>query len=238
MLITILSLSLGFQFPPPQEPTSPQPPASSPQEFKPDAGWKSLGKDLWFDPAKRRVIFRAKVCLREGILEHLLCTTNSKEHESILSTDAPPRLIHAGLILAAGEPGHPVRFRPEVEPPTGPKIRIELQWLDSRGVLQTCEARNWVKDEKTGQSLETHWVFAGSELFQDPDTKKVIYAADAGDLFTVANFPAAILDLPIVSSNSDAERSFVAFADRIPPLRTFVTIILSPLEPQTSKPQP
>ncbi|MFO0887661.1 MAG: hypothetical protein U0790_00795 [Isosphaeraceae bacterium] len=33
--------------------------------------------------------------LREGTLEHLLCLTNSKEHESILATDAPAVQIHA-----------------------------------------------------------------------------------------------------------------------------------------------
>ena len=82
------------------------------------------------------------------------------------------------------------------------------------------------------------WVFAGSELFQDPDTKKVIYAADAGDLFTVANFPSAILDLPVTSSSSDNERAFVAHTAQIPPRETPVRIILKAAEPSQPKPNP
>ena len=38
----------------------------------------------------------------------------------------------------------------------------------------------------------------------------MVYAADEGDLITVANFGSAILDLPIASSASDADRVFSA----------------------------
>ncbi len=70
-------------------------PVPATDEFQPDPAWKKLGKDLWFDPAARRLILRTRVCLRDGYLEHLLCAKNTKEHESILVTEAPPRLIHA-----------------------------------------------------------------------------------------------------------------------------------------------
>ncbi len=83
-----------------------------------------------------------------------------------------------------------------------------------------------MKDEHKGTPLDTRWVFAGSNTFTDPDTKRVLYAADGGDLITVANFPSAILDVPFASSNSDAERGFVAFTDHIPPLDTPVTLYL------------
>ncbi|HEY2158113.1 MAG TPA: YdjY domain-containing protein, partial [Isosphaeraceae bacterium] len=95
--------------------------------FKPDPSWKALGKDLWFDPAGRRLVIRARVAISEGPLEHLLCSKGSKDHESTLTTEAPPRAIHAGLLLTAADPGHPVRFDPKFEPPAGSKIAIDLE---------------------------------------------------------------------------------------------------------------
>ncbi len=227
----VLSILLALAAPA-QQPAE-QPQAEAPK-FQPDPSWKPLGKQLWFDPQQKRLILQARVCLREGYLEHLLCLERTKEHESILATDASPRLIHAGLILIAGEPGHPVRYRPEFRPPDGPTISIEIEW-DENGQTKHADARQWIKDEKTGKPLDSHWVFAGSDLFQDPDTKRMIYAADGGDLITVANFPSAILDLPFASSNSDAERSFVAFTDHIPPRETPVRLILRSPKP---KPKP
>ncbi|HEX8199403.1 MAG TPA: hypothetical protein VF590_02870, partial [Isosphaeraceae bacterium] len=75
------------------------PPTPPPDAFRADPSWKPLGPSLWFDPTGRRLILRARVVLREGYLEHLLCLRDTKEHEAILATPAPPRLIHAGLLL-------------------------------------------------------------------------------------------------------------------------------------------
>lgn len=227
-LALALLLTPGLQAPAAQGAAAPA------DDFRPDPAWKALGKDLWFDPAKRQVILRARVCLRDGFLEHLLCLDRTKEHESVLATEAAPRMIHAGLILAAGEPGHGVRFRPEFVPPAGPPISIEAEWLQD-GKTRRIDARKLVKEQKSGKPLESRWVFAGSDTFQDPDTKKVIYAADSGDLITVANFPSAILDVPLVSSNSDAERGYVAFTDNIPPMGTRVTLFLRKVDPAADK---
>jgi hypothetical protein len=210
-----------------------QPPGVEPPErpisdaLKPDPAWRPLGKALWFDPAKKRLIVRARVVFREGPLEHLLCRKGTKEHEAILATEAQPRQIHAGLLLTGAEPGHPVRFVPAFEPPTGTAVAVEIAWKEDGKTAQT-DARNWVRDEKTKKPLARGWVFAGSELFVDPITKKTIYAADEGDLITVANFGTAILDLPFASSASDAERVFVANTPRIAPLGAEVFVLLSP----------
>jgi len=206
-----------------QEPSSP-PPADA---FKPEPTWKPLGTDLWFDPQNRTLVLRTRVALRDGALEHLLCLRNTKEHEAILATSATPKLIHAGLLLTGVEPGHPVRFRPEFQPPEGPPIAIEVEWVEN-GKTHRAPARDWVKDEQTGRLLDKDWVFAGSEMVEDPISKKAFYAADEGDLITVANFPSSILDLPFASSANDAERNFVANTPRIPPRGTPVTVYLRP----------
>jgi hypothetical protein len=206
--------------------------------FKPNPAWKPLGKDIWFDREGRRVVLRARVAIRDGALEHLLCSKGSKDHESTLTTQAPPRLIHAALLLVGADTGHPVRFEPLFEPPTGSAIAIDLEWVDAKGKTQTADARTWIKDLKTGATLTTDWVFAGSEHFDDPRTKERIYAADDGDLVTVANFPSSILDLPFRSSANDGDRTFVSNTDVMPERDTPVTIYLKPRPKPAARPKP
>lgn len=204
-------------------------PPEPPPAFKPDPSWKPLGRSLWLDagPGPRRLVLRARVVFREGPLEHLLCSRGTKEHEAILATDAPPAQIHAGLLLTGAEPGGPVRYKPDFAPPHGPAIAVTVRWMEGDKVRE-ADARSWIRDDKTGKALDVDWVFAGSILYEDPVTKKPAYAAEDGDLVTVANFASAILDLPVVSSADDADRSFVAFTEQIPPLGTEVQIILNP----------
>ncbi len=210
-----------------------EPPAVGPGQrpaattLEPSPRWKPLGRSLWFDPGKKQLVVRAKVVLREGPLEHLVCLKGTKEHEAILATDAEPWQIHTGLLLTGAEPGHPVRFEPKFEPPAGTPIAIELLWLTD-GKLHRSDARNWVKDEKANKPLAENWVFAGSELYTDPVTKKTMYAADDGNLITVANFGSAILDLPLASSASNADRVFSADTAHVPPLGTEVLLRLGP----------
>jgi hypothetical protein len=216
---------------PAQEPDRPFGPPSD--KFTPDPAWKVLDKknnSLFFDPRDRRLIVRARVCIREGFLEHLLCSDRTKEHESILATTASPQAIQAGLILTGAEPGHPVQYKPKFAPPAGTAMSLTVEWVED-GKSKTLEGKTMVLDSKTKKPLDLDWVFAGSDTFADPDDpKKVIFAADGGDLFTVANFTAAILDLPIASSGNDDQRSFVANTDKIPPKNTYVSIILRPIK--------
>ncbi len=194
-----------------------------------DPDWKPLGRDVWLDAksSPRRLVLRARVVFREGPLEHLLCLRGTKEHEAVLATDAPPTQIHAGLLLTGAQPGGPVSYKPEYKPPHGPAIAITARWKDGDQVRE-ADARSFIQDEETKKALAIDWVFAGSILYEDPITKQPTYAAKDGDLITVANFPAAILDLPVASSANDAERSYVAFTEHLPPLGTEVLLVLTP----------
>ena len=218
--LTILTLLMLAAAPPeaPAEPTD---------DFQPKPSWKALGPSLWFDPEEKQLILRARVALREGPLEHLLCLKGTKEHEAVLATPASPFGIHAGLLLTGAEPGHPVRFLPKFVPPSGTPIGIELHWTEE-GKPRRADAREWIKDERADTVLTTDWVFAGSEFYVDAITKKKLYAADDGDLITVANFASSILDLPFASTANDAGRTFVANTERIPPRGTPVTLFLRP----------
>jgi hypothetical protein len=208
---------------------APDRPAAPGEALQPDPAWKPLGKSrsLWFDPNGKRLVIRTRVVQRDVPLEHFLCLKGSKDHESILATDAPARQIHAGLLLTGAIPGHPVRFDPKFEPPTGTSLSLEVQWKQD-GQIRRSDARRWIRDLKTKKALAENWVFAGSELYQDPITKKTIYAADEGDFITVANFGSAILDLPFASSADNANRMFTADPDFIPAVGTEVFLFLKP----------
>ena len=224
-----IALLIGIQSDEPKKPTAPKvEPGVQPEE-----GWKKMGRSLWFDPKEKRLYLKAKVVLREGYLEHLMCSKGTKEHEAILSTDAEPYQIHGLLLMTGAKVGKPVQFFPKFEPPTGSAIAIEARWMQN-GKVQKQDVRKWIKADKNA-TLERDWVFAGSQFYQDPITKKERYAADDGDLITVANFSSAILDLPIESSANDADRTFLTNTELIPPLGTEVLIALYP---RPAKPLP
>jgi hypothetical protein len=217
---------------------------------QPEAGeWKKtlLGKNVWLETRgdRRRVVVGAKVCLREGGfgLECLLCRQRTKEHESILSTDADAQLIHAALLAAKAKPGSPVQYVEKggnvtVVPPAGQRIKVLIQYLD-KGKETSVPAQQWILNSKTKKDLDDDWVFAGSKLFADPDDqqKKPVYAANTdGAYICVLNVPTALLDLPINNPNKDPElRELQPHTARIPPLETKVSLIL---EPQTEAKKP
>lgn len=120
---------------------------------KPAAGKPPAGRPVpltksgtvLLDKAGRRVILKTKVVLREGALEMLLCRKGTKEHESILALDAPAFVVHTALLAVGAEPGQPVRFTPEYQPPRGQKIDIFLQWTDAQGKPHRVPAHTWVR---------------------------------------------------------------------------------------------
>ncbi|MEX0978835.1 MAG: YdjY domain-containing protein, partial [Pirellulales bacterium] len=54
------------------------------------------------------------------------------------------------------------------------------------------------------------------------------YLAESGDFICVSNFPSAMLDLPVKSSQANESLLYEAFTDRIPPVGTRVRLVLTP----------
>jgi hypothetical protein len=98
------------------------------------------------DRKDKRLLLKAKVVLREGILEMFLCKAQTKEHESILAIDSDAFIIHAGLQVLGAEPGSPVRFDEKFHPPTGPRIDIWVVWTDAEGKEHREKAQSWVRN--------------------------------------------------------------------------------------------
>jgi hypothetical protein len=192
--------------------------------------------DVWVDMKSRHVILLGEVCLREGGLELLACLRGTKEHESILSVNTKAFLVHAALLAVGAEAGHPVEFNPEYRGAVGTEIDVALYWTDAEGKRQRQWARDWVREYENGNTLCVPWVFGGSGYWEDElinditGERKTLrhYKAEEGDLICVSNFPSAMLDLPIESSQSAQSLLYEAYTERIPPVDTKITIVLIP----------
>jgi hypothetical protein len=187
---------------------------------------------------KRRVLIESTVCLREGQLEQLLTRKQTKEHEAILTADVDGEQVHAALLAAGAKAGTTVQYQPTYKPATGTTIKIMLRYQKD-GKTVTVPAREWVRNAKSRKDLDSDWVFAGSLFVPDPLDKNVppTYAANGGDLICVSNFPTAMLDLPINSPKDNSDLSFEAHTERIPELKTKVTLVLEPVEDKKDEPK-
>jgi len=192
-------------------------------------GMKRLLPDAnaWIDPKSHRVVIDGTVCLQTGTLEMFACLTGTKEHESVVAVDVPAHAIHAALIAMGGKPGSPAKFRPTFQAAFGTPIDVTVIWQDEKKQKHTAKGQEWVRNVRTGKAMESDWVFAGSTLFTDEQGKQH-YQAEGGDLICVSNFPSAMLDLPVESSQATSDLLFEAFTEHIPPIGTKVRIVLTP----------
>jgi hypothetical protein len=247
---------LPDEAPPPPPPAAPEPPPEPLPETPTAPGCTPVAVNpektiyLELSPEKkfRRVFLKTEVCLREGPLELLLCSKNTKEHEAIVRidlgtvTDArgrtfakTSRQIATALEAVGARRGTPVRYlnpttqKEEFKPPTGPVIDVTVVYRKD-GKVHTHPAREWVWDPKGKKVMADPWVFAGSYDIPDPDNPKAPphYGADSGHLFAVSNFPDSILDVPTKSSDADYDLLYEARTDRIPPKGSKVWLVLEP----------
>ena len=193
-------------------------------------GMKRLmeGYDVWIDPAHKRIGVDGTVCLREGQLEMFACPRGTKEHESIVAADTMAYAVHAGLLAVGAKVGTPVEFQPTYKPATGTEIDIQIVWRDRNGNVHRDRAQDWIRNLNTGKPLEHPWVFAGSGFWEDEATGTKSYLAESGDFICVSNFPSAMLDLPVESSQANEALLYEAYTQHIPPIGTRVRLVLTP----------
>lgn len=216
---TILALALATSLVTAAEPAS--------VDRHPELKRLSPKEDVWIDPRGRRVVVGGTIAVDRGAIEYFACPQGTKEHESIVATDSTAKLVHVALLAIGLVPGKPVSFDPVYKAATGPVVRVTIRWKDVAGVMREVPAQEWIRDTRTGRPMQEDWVFAGSAFWTDPSEGKEYYQADGGDLVCLSNFPTAMLDLPIESSQSNEALLFDAFDGRVPPQGTAVEMILS-----------
>ncbi|MEQ1907146.1 MAG: YdjY domain-containing protein [Pirellulaceae bacterium] len=213
---------------PPKDPPQDQPNPEIVMESKlpePDPNWTRMDpqRPIWIDADKKQVIVAGQICLRMGQLEMFACPKHSKEHESVVVIGLRPELIHAGLLSLDINPGKPVQYDPEFKPASGPEIEIRVRWLGEKGVKEV-RSQEMVRSFRDKKEMTSPWVFGGSIFYEDPDGGQT-YAANHGSFICLSNFPDAMIDVPVQSSDSADSLLFEANTEKIPPLGTQVYLI-------------
>ncbi|MEM8835909.1 MAG: YdjY domain-containing protein [Planctomycetota bacterium] len=168
-------------------------------------------------------------------LEQFVCIPDTKEHESLLVTDALPSHIHAALLLIGLEPGSPTTWtnlgnRVAVTPPDGPRVNVEFVHVED-GAERVISPVEWVRHVEGGEELESKsFVFAGSVIRQ-MNARERYEADDAGTVIGLASFGTEVLAWPELVSHEFDDGDLVWFADLdvIPPNGTPVTVRLTPV---------
>ncbi|WP_404310203.1 YdjY domain-containing protein [Neorhodopirellula lusitana] len=226
--------------------------------YDPPPGATQLGKqpDLWVDMKAKRIYVDGYVSMRRGPLEMLACPVGTKEHESVIALFAKSSEVHAALLAIGAQSGTTARWVPEFQPPTGQPISIWIVYREHEPngddqptedeprirqfvpgkELHVADARDWVRNVETQESLKESWVFSGSEFWTDPEENIEHYSADAGDMICVSNFSTAMMDVPFASSADAGNLLFQPFSERVPEPGTPVRLVLVPQPFPGSKP--
>jgi hypothetical protein len=140
--------------------------------------------------------------------------------------------LPAGLTLPDRDEALPIRFFPKFKQltwfgPMSAQQRDKLLTLSRDAAYRKAIATFF--DQSQSRQLDAGWVFVGSGYYLDERTGKKAYIAEGGDLICVSNFPDAMLDLAIKSTDKQDEGLlFEAWTERIPPRGTEVTMELVP----------
>jgi hypothetical protein len=198
---------------------------------------KEFAQGVRIDWQTRAVEVDAKVVLREGPLELLACSPQTREHESIFSVAARPLHIFQALGLLGMEPGSPVRYDAKLKrqfPPTGEPLEIEVR---HERAPKPVPVRDWLKDVELNRPPETvKWVFAGSRILDDGRL-----AADLdGTIICVVDFETALIAVGAIHTADNQHLWLAANTRAIPPIGTPCTIIIrraapAPIEVRLSK---
>ena len=236
LALTVLLAAILFgpacddpQTPPPVVDPTPTTPTSPATPGHPPTAPIELDH-MTIDLQGRRLVLQAEVCLRQGLLELLLCGWGTKEHESILHTPVKPSELHGGLLaigLAPGKPAGVFQFEDQPAlaiPPRGQALSVTLRWTDAHGPATEAPAGQWLRAVGDGKvAAPAAWIFVGSDLLGND----AYWADSSGELISVSNFPSAVLDVPFESSADNRLLAFAANTDAIPPEGTRVDVVLT-----------
>jgi hypothetical protein len=172
--------------------------------------------------------------LDEGWLEQAVCTAGTREHESLVVIDSPPRLVHAALLMLGLEAGRPGAWLLEAdgetirrEPPVGPMLEVHVRFETPDGDETTVPLSTWVETSRGGSIPKHPWRFAGSRFESGRDGGE-LYAADfSGSVIGLVTFGDEVVAFEEVRSDqvSIDEAGFLVRRGQPPPPGTRVTLI-------------
>lgn len=186
-------------------------------------------------------------------LETLVCMKDSKEHESLVVTDAKASQVHAALLLVGLRPGEPGRWERRKEgdkntligvAPKGDGVRVTIAPKRDDGTPgDEVDALEWVVNQRDAKGFrqvepDAALVFAGSKMVKprrrmiDPEKtdQPEVYAGDLeGTIVGLTSFGTETIGVTAMY-NPDAgtqEPQWIA-ADTLPTVNTKVLVRIRP----------
>lgn len=198
---------------------------------------------------ERSVDVQATIALQEGALEFVVCTKDTKEHESLVIVQALPSHIHIALLLLGAKAGHPAIRKVVGEgddqrwidvPPKGSPISVSIVVTDKNGKslerpLSDFISRNEEEDKEVKEENETRlktFLFAGSHLHGKGEGPKTYLADKSGSVISLSTFGDELLCLPAIYGHENQALQWQADSTHLPPTGSKVTLRL---RPQTKK---
>ena len=189
-----------------------------------------LAPGLVVDRRRGEVRLSAQSALDAGWLEQAVCLAGTREHESLLVIDLPPRLVHAALLMLGATPGEPGRWRVDAEgrivrdDPTGDRLEILLRFDHPRRGRVEEPLTAWIRVADGGTLPEEPWRFAGSRVLDGGG-----YAADyGGSVVGLATFGDEVVAFArVLADQAEVEApQLLVEVDKVPPPGTPVEIVI------------
>lgn len=197
--------------------------------------WIELAPHIRIDRATQTVEFDARVAMDchnprtpDVYLELIACSPDTREHESLVVTDATPSLIHAALLAVGLEPGAPANL-PADAPPTGDPIAITL--ITTTNALHA--PADWITDAPTRADRPAlPFVFAGSRESR-PNAPDAYDADGTGVIIGLTTFGSEVIaNTTLINPQADIDEPlWIADPRTVPPINTPVRVRLSPATP-------
>ncbi|QQE10768.1 hypothetical protein JD969_14845 [Planctomycetota bacterium] len=190
------------------------------------------------DPDAGTVSFDAQFCWQPSDvcdwLELIVCKPNSREYESIISSNARPSHIHLALITLGFQPGKPQQTVKQnnkwsLIPPTGDPIQINIQYKDPKtSKLITRPVTDFILLRHTGKPMPpTNFLFTGSDFHDDLDGNPQYMADVNGSFISLVHFGDDLIAPPNNVNSANDEQRYQPNIDLLPPDKTPVKVILS-----------
>lgn len=261
LLIITLAIATGPALgEPPDPPAAPDTPSTPPTQVVPPPPAVPAPADpfphLRIDRETKTIEFDGIVPIDAHVkastkvyLEVIVCTPDTKEHESLVLTKVKPSHLHAALLSLGLQPGRPGAFEWKDKqltstPAAGPALDVAFIYNTPAG--DTVEARpsEWVQLESTGRNLadsapDGGFLFAGS-MFIATDAGERYRADSDGTLIGLTTFGGeTIAWSQIFSPQAEIqEPDWIADRTRVPPYNTPVKIRIRPAAEPSKAPPP
>ena len=208
----------------------------------PADSWHQLSPGLRVNVARGAVEFDGVVPIDAHqertplvFLEWLVCTPDTKEHESLVMTKVKPSLIHAALLSIGLEPGKPGSWdwsgkQIVAHAPTGPRVEVRVR---RRDVTEGQDIAAWVVNFRSSRTLreerrEQGFVFSGSNIIERGG--RAWYQADGdGGVVGLTCFGSELLSWSDMFNPDSGvqEPVWIANAALVPPVGCEVSVLIA-----------